>query len=477
MVHEALTITVEPIFNGSSMSTEKKKILYISHGHPDINPGGGEIAAYNLFSEIKQTAGFDSCFLARHDKFARVHGGTTFSGTGKQNEILFYAPMADWFQFSQPDKPKIWRDFRETLEIYQPDMIHFHHYVHLGLEMIREVKNFNKKIPVVLTLHEYFGICHNHGQMIKTTDGSLCHGSSPADCARCFPQYSPQDFFLRKQFIQSYFSLVDQFISPSEFLRDRYIDWGLPAEKIKVIENIDLSRQEKHGTATAVKGTAAKQPGNDRQQAHHNAEIGSFIDREAKNNRVRFSFFGQINWFKGIDVLIDALGFLPEKTRKKITININGSGLEHQTEEMQEYVRKSIQNSGGIIRLRGKYERFELPGLMRSTDWIVIPSKWWENSPMVILEAKKYGVPVICSNIGGMAEKVEHGVTGLHFQSGRADSLAEQMEWVVNNRQVQQEFATNMASNFSSSADFQSHLDVYEALLFGVSKNVSLKAA
>lgn len=460
------------------MSTEKKKILFISHGHPDINPGGGEIAAYNLFSEVNRTEGLKACFLARHEKFARVHGGTTFSGTGKQNEILFYAPMADWFKFSQPDKPKIWRDFRETLELYQPDMIHFHHYVHLGLEMIREVKNFNKNIPVVLTLHEYFGICHNHGQMVKTTDGSLCHGSSPAACAQCFPKYSPQDFFLRKQFIQSYFSLVDQFISPSEFLRDRYIDWGIPAEKIKVIENIDLSGKE---LKPLVK-TAVQQAGSARQQIPNNAEIGSALgssaqDSKTKKNRVRFSFFGQINWFKGIDVLIDALSYLPEKTRKKITININGSGLEHQPEEMQEYVKKSIQNSGGIIRLRGKYERFELPGLMQSSDWIVIPSKWWENSPMVILEAKKYGVPVICSNIGGMAEKVEHGVTGLHFQSGRADSLAEQMEWVVNNRQVQQKFAANMAEKFDSEADFQSHLNVYNELLTGAFEDASLQAA
>ena len=194
-------------------------------------------------------------------------------------------------------------------------------------------------------------------------------------------------------------------------------------------------------------------------------ERTSLSNHTAKNNRIRFSFFGQINWFKGIDVLIDALSYLPEKTRKKISININGSGLEHQAEEMQEYVKMSIQNSAGIIRLRGKYERFELPGLMQSSDWIVIPSKWWENSPMVILEAKKYGVPVICSNIGGMAEKVQHGVTGLHFQSGRADSLAEQIEWVVRNRQVQQEFAENIAGEYASEVDFRNHVNLYRELL------------
>lgn len=445
------------------MSTDiSKKILYVSHGHPSINPGGGEVAAHSLFKGVRDTEGYDACFLARHDNITRVHGGTTFSGTGLANEILFYAPMADWFKFSQPDKPKIWRDFRETLETYKPDIVHFHHYVHLGIEMIREVKNYNPDIPVILTLHEYFGICHNHGQMVKTSDNALCHESSPADCAKCFPKYTPQDFFLRKQFIQSYFSLVDQFISPSEFLRDRYVDWGVPAAKIKVIENVDLSTIE----AAKTRPTALFK-GN------------TSVETSKDDARIRFAFFGQINWFKGIDVLLDAFKLLPPKIRKRITVNINGSGLEHQPEDMQEYVNKMAEGSAGKIRLRGKYGRDELADLMQDSDWVIIPSKWWENSPMVILEAKKYGVPVICSNIGGMAEKVEHGVTGLHFQSGRADSLAEQMEWAVKNRDMHAGFSTRISERFNSTHDFQEHLSTYEGLLDGKSRqnDSELKAA
>jgi len=83
---------------------------------------------------------------------------------------------------------------------------------------------------------------------------------------------------------------------------------------------------------------------------------------------------------------------------------------------------------------------------------------------MVILEANKYGVPVLCSNIGGMAEKVQHGVTGLHFQVGRADSLAEQMEWIVNNRQSWEKFPENCSRAFDSMSDFEEHLEVYSSL-------------
>ena len=62
---------------------------------------------------------------------------------------------------------------------------------------------------------------------------------------------------------------------------------------------------------------------------------------------------------------------------------------------------------------------------MASVDWVVVPSIWWENSPLVIQEAFLHGRPVICSDIGGMAEKVDDGVNGLHFRTGDPRSLAQ----------------------------------------------------
>jgi glycosyltransferase involved in cell wall biosynthesis len=61
---------------------------------------------------------------------------------------------------------------------------------------------------------------------------------------------------------------------------------------------------------------------------------------------------------------------------------------------------------------------------MENIDWVVVPSIWWENSPLVIQEAFGHGRPVLCSDIGGMAEKVTHDVNGLHFRAGDPDSLA-----------------------------------------------------
>jgi glycosyltransferase involved in cell wall biosynthesis len=62
---------------------------------------------------------------------------------------------------------------------------------------------------------------------------------------------------------------------------------------------------------------------------------------------------------------------------------------------------------------------------------VVVPSRWWENSPLVIQEAFLHQRPVICSDIGGMAEKVDDGVDGLHFRAGDARSLARVLERAV----------------------------------------------
>ncbi|TMF63647.1 MAG: glycosyltransferase, partial [Chloroflexi bacterium] len=73
----------------------------------------------------------------------------------------------------------------------------------------------------------------------------------------------------------------------------------------------------------------------------------------------------------------------------------------------------------------GKYRPADVPALMRDIDWVVVPSIWWENSPLVIQEAFLNRRPVICSNVGGMAEKVADGVNGLHFRVGDPVSLAQ----------------------------------------------------
>ncbi len=426
------------------------RILTVSHGHPDFNAGGAEIASYRLHEALKAD-GHASVYFARHGETDLIHGGTPFGGTGRPGEVLFYSTMPDWFRFSQPDKARVWRDFREFLSKQKPQVVHFHHYFQLGLELISEVRNFDPSIKIVVTLHEYMAICNNEGQMVKRVDDAkptaqpmLCHESSPSSCSRCFANKTPQDFFLRKQFIQSHFDVVDQFIAPSHFLAKRYIDWGIKESRVTVIENL-LDTEDESKQVNAEKGTIEKA-----------------IDT---NDRLNLAFFGQINRFKGIDVLLKAMRLLSKQDREKINLSINGSGLEHQSQHFQQLVKKHFAALNGSVSLRGRYTSEELPSMMAATDWVIVPSVWWENSPVVILEAKKYGVPVICSDIGGMAEKITHGETGRHFSARREESLAEQILWALNNRAEQRVYASRISNSYSGRDPYHQHLELYQSLL------------
>ncbi|WP_237063462.1 glycosyltransferase family 4 protein [Microbulbifer zhoushanensis] len=370
----------------------EQKILIISHGHPDHSKGGAEVAAYNLFKEYERR-GLDTVFLARTDQPS--HGGSAFSTINSEREILFHTHMSDFFLFQSGNKKHVWQDFRALLQRYQPTVVHLHHYIHMGLELIREVKNTLPEARIVLTLHEYLAICANNGQMVKPgKQMKLCYKSSPTDCARCFPERSAADFFLREKYIKSIFDLVDVFVSPSHFLIDRYKAWGIPEEKMVMIEN--------------------GQP-----------EVEAPRPRPLADGEVRgrFAFFGQINPFKGVDVMLEAFKLLPEDIKEKVHLDIHGANLEGQTEEFQEKIHDLLEELDDLVTLHGPYESHEIGRLMEQADWVIIPSVWWENSPMVIQESYNHGRPLIGSDLGGVGEKISKNKGGLTYKGRTSSSL------------------------------------------------------
>ncbi len=176
------------------------------------------------------------------------------------------------------------------------------------------------------------------------------------------------------------------------------------------------------------------------------------------------AYFGQINRFKGLDLLIKAVCQLPRDIQRRIRLDINGSGLKNQPQKFQDVVSDGLEELGDTIRLRGRYTSRELGRLLAETDWMIVPSQWWENSPVVIMEAKRHGVPVICSDIGGMAEKIEHGRTGRHFLARREDALADAIIWAVENRDQQPQYAKAIAAEFPGDAPLVQHTKLYSKL-------------
>ncbi|RLA69492.1 MAG: group 1 glycosyl transferase [Epsilonproteobacteria bacterium] len=415
---------------------QTKKILIVSHAHPKFSKGGGEIAAYNMYQELNRQ-GYDTYFLAAHNNEKAHHGHTPFSVINEK-EILFFMSSFDYFLQTSYNKITAWKDFRKLLEMIQPDIIHFHHYIHLGLEKIREAHRYKEKrgnVKIILTLHEYIAICANNGQMVKRDTDALCYASNYVDCSKCFPDKNPTDFFMRDIYIKSFFELVDHFISPSHFLIQRYIDWGLNRENFLMFENGQVPVEGFHKS----KKTLGK-----------------------SKKRATFAYFGQINIYKGLDILLEALDYLDKSRLKHLRLHIHGSGIENQPEVFQKKIKTYFKKYKENIIFFGNYEIEELPDFMENVDWVIVPSSWWENSPLVIQEAFKFGRPMIVSDIGGMAEKVIDGKNGLHFKVRNPRSLAEKLTQAISDIELYDKLYDGISEPLTIEESIWEHLGVYK---------------
>jgi glycosyltransferase involved in cell wall biosynthesis len=379
----------------------KRRILYVSSNHGAIRPGGLESYTQELYEAFRRSEEFEPLYIARagepYTERTCHHGWSPFAMVGGDpNQYLFYTDtFAEVLKYDivfrrWAEKPVLTRYFRDFLLAQKPDVVHFHHTNFLGYDILRVTRNALPDVPILFTLHEYLSICHHDGQMVRTRTMDLCQEESPRRCHECFPSITAQTFAMRKRFIQSHLSLVDCFVAPSAYIRDLYVDWGLPARKV-VVE------------------PQAMAPVTDR-----------LPDEAEDRSRNRFAYFGQLNRYKGADVLLGAMELLGDDFDGHL--RIFGANLEIQPKEFREDVEARAK--GGTITFAGPYEHSDLGKLMAAIDWVVVPSIWWETGPMVVMEAFQYGKPVICSDIGGMSEKVTDGTNGLHFRRRDRDDLA-----------------------------------------------------
>ncbi len=371
------------------------RVLIASHSHPRVQNGGSEVASYSLFDRLRHRPGLRAWYLgcSRTASFARA--GQSITQPFERDEYLYTLGDFEWFKFANRDTAFA-RDFRALLRNLRPQVVHFHHYINFGMEAFAHVREVLPDAKLVLTLHEFLAICHQQGQMVTRHRGQLCRRSGQVECSRCFPEFQPADFFLRETYIGHFLKHVHHFISPSRFLAERYVAWGLPAERVSVIENVSAD-----AVGRDLPARRARLPGSE----------------------LRVGFFGQISLLKGIQVLLDAATLLDGERRHDVSFQIHGDQTNQPAAFQAEFLGQ-VEKAGSNVVFHGAYANADINQLMADVDVVLVPSIWWENSPVVIQEAFRNGVPVVCSNIGGMAEKVVPDETGLHFGVGSPRSLA-----------------------------------------------------
>lgn len=330
------------------------------------------------------------------------------------------------------------RQFAQFLQEVHPEIIHFQHVQGVSARLLE----LAKAIPTLLTLHDYWFFCPN-SQLIRP-DGQVCGGPrwglNCVDCAtvradlRALRYARPLvalPFVYRNAYLRRLLKYVQVFIAPSQFLRQQYIAHGFPAERIILLENgLDTSRLQ---------------------------EAGELLPPP---RRPHFGFLGSLAWQKGVHVLIEAFNRLPPDAA---ALTIYGS--DQAFPDYAASLRKRARHP--LIRFAGAIDYRETGAALRQMDCLVVPSLWFENSPLVIQEAYAMNVPVVASRLGALEEKVIDGKTGRLFPPGDVDALTAVLYDLVMNPQQLVEMRTHIPPVVTIESHATLLLDVYEQLCRG----------
>jgi glycosyltransferase involved in cell wall biosynthesis len=377
------------------------RVLLVCHNHPAFHAGGTEIFSHDLFRGLK-SRGVEALFLACTNRVHRARlPGTLMQAVGRApDELVLWAGHFDRFMLSQIDLHGVIPELERLLLEFRPDIVHFQHVLLVGVEAIQLVRRVLPDARIVVSLHDYYPICANDGQMVTPprADGSrgLCGRADADSCAKCFPDAGRDAFVMRELFIKQAFAAVDRFIAPSAFLKARYVAWGIDEARIEIVRN----------------GLVPAEPAPHRPVA-------------AGGRRDRFAFFGHLNPYKGALVAIEAARLLAAAGETDFTLTLHG-GADFQTEAFRTEIKSAV-DAVPQVRAAGPYDRADIARLIAAADWVLVPSIWWENAPLVIQEAFQHRRPVIAADIGGMAEAVRPARDALAFRAGDPADLAARM--------------------------------------------------
>jgi glycosyltransferase involved in cell wall biosynthesis len=381
------------------------KVLLISLYHPELVRGGGQQIAYETFMGLKSWPDVEVTLLASADQTtpALFKNGARITGfDGRPNEFLFLSKEYD-HTWSKTSNVLLVDSFSEFLLLIRPDVVHFHHFMTFGIDMLTLTRRVLPGVKIVFTAHEFLTICAANGHMVRRVDNSLCTRASAVRCHQCLPERPPEHYFMREMWMKTHLEAVDVFTTPSRFMIEQFVNWGLPREKFTHVTNGQDFRK--------ISGPPGAVP------AHRN----------------RFGFFGQLVDAKGVHVILDAVALLRADGFTDFTVEINGDNIQFASPERRAEIEDFFAAEALLPRaaqnvvFNGSYHPDQMQQHMARVDWCVVPSVWWEIFCLVISEAWSFGRPVIASNAGGPAERVTDGVDGLLFALGDARALAETM--------------------------------------------------
>ena len=298
--------------------------------------------------------------------------------------------------YSFEAKRKLEKLIKET----KPDIAHLHIFQHqLSLSILDVLKKYN--IPIVYTAHDLKMICPNYKMFTRNKICERCKNGKYIHCLKneCIKNSKIRSAIgMMEAYINKWrkaYDKIDAIITPSQFYRNKFIEFGVDENKISYIPNF-LDTKD--------------------------------VEYDKLENISYILYFGRLSEEKGILTLVQAMKGI------NTTLKIVGNGpLKEEIEEYRE--REQLKN----IEMLGFKSGKELNTIVANAKAVVLSSEWYENGPYSGIETLKMGVPLIGSDLGGIPELIDEGKNGFIFEHNNVSDLHHKLEKI--NQLNDKEFA------------------------------------
>ncbi|MBO7609404.1 MAG: glycosyltransferase [Muribaculaceae bacterium] len=310
--------------------------------------------------------------------------------------------------------------FTATIERFHPDVVHLHN-IHSYLSPLVAQIAHEHGCRVVWTMHDYKVFCPSYSCLRNGTTCDSCI-EHPMDVVvnRCMKDSLIASIAAllesTKWNVNKLAQYVDKFICPSQFMAKKLKDAGISSDKLAVITN--FLPDDKRDTSSIITGRADY-----------------------------CCYIGRISHEKGIETMLDAASTLP------FTLKVAGNGPMLQTLKEKYAHCKNIE-------FLGLLDSNNVTKLLRLTRFSVMPSQWWENNPLSIIESLCAGTPVVGTDIGGIPELIDNSC-GILVPTGDVKALANAMQEAWDMRWDHAAIARHATSRFSPTVHYQALTEVY----------------
>ncbi len=371
------------------------------------------------------------------------------------NVVSFEEPLRlKGYKFSfEYRHPLIRERFGALIDEFHPDIVHIMHAQNLSASVIEEAKS--RSLPVIMSTTDFWFICPI--VQLKRPNGQVCEGPGPF-AKNCYTCYTPELLPPLDQFteaIDNRFPAVGKVSGKlgSRALYGAYLASKYPQALQATIERPEVLSAIANTTDAITVPTRLMQRlfiknGIKAELIHHvpfGIDTAKLIDwcQKPPSEKLRIGYIGTLFEHKGVDILIRAVQSLRAPDRALLKIYGSPNQFPEYAQKLKT-LAESCSLTKDSIQFLGTFHNDDFGKVLSEIDVMVVPSRWYENTPLVMQSALTTKTPMIATDLGGMSELIDHETNGLLFKLNDHEDLARQLQKLLDDPDMLDRFRSNI---------------------------------